>query len=228
MNLETHYDQLYQLSLPKIATGNVEVDDLLNSESDTRFGITLLIRPPEWIKNNIQEFLSHLKTIEPDQYYYRNSDMHVTVLSIISCYAGFNLNQIKPAEYVAVIQKSLSALPKFSIQFKGITASSSSVLIQGFLPDNTLNRLRDQLRINFKNSGLEQTIDKRYAIQTAHTTIARFRKNLAHTSEFIQVLNKYRQYEFGTFTVDAVELVFNDWYQRTERVKQLYTFPLTP
>ena len=201
-------------------------DNLIDSESDDRYGITLLIRPPENIKNSIQTFLNNLKQIEPNQYYYRNSDIHITVMSIISCYSGFKLTQINLAEYLKVIAKSLENKNNFSINFKGITASESGVMIKGFMNNNTLNEIRDNLRLNFRNSNLEQSLDKRYSIQTAHSTVVRFSSGVKRMQEFLDTLDQYRNYEFGKFNVNTLELVGNDWYQRKEKVIKLKEFML--
>jgi 2'-5' RNA ligase len=227
MNLVEHYNKLYKDAILKIASKNYQIDPLIDASSDNRFGITLLIRPNNQVKSSIQKFLSDLKAIEPDQYYYRDSDIHVTVMSIISCYDGFDLSQITLADYVAIIEKSLTGCKRFDIEFQGITASPAGIMVQGFLKENTLNSIRDNLRTNFRSSDLQETIDKRYSIQTAHATVVRFRKELTRIKEFIQVLDHYRNFDFGTCTVDSLELVFNDWYQRKEHVKELYKFSLT-
>lgn len=226
MNLVEHYNNLYNDSIQKIEADLYTVDKLIDASNDNRRGISLLIRPEEFVKNEIQLFLEKLKLIEPTQYYYRYSDIHITVMSIISCYSSFNLKQINIDDYIDVIRRSIENLNSFEIEFRGITASPSCVMIQGFLSDNTLNSIRDNLRCNFDKTSLEQSLDKRYSIHTAHSTIVRLRNRLANKSEFIKTLNDYRNYYFGTFTVSSLELVFNDWYQRIENVKTLYQFNL--
>ncbi len=226
VSLEKHYDDLYYSSINKVKSENFLPDNLIDSESDDRYGITLLIRPPENIKNSIQTFLNNLKQIEPNQYYYRNSDIHITVMSIISCYSGFKLTQINLAEYLKVIAKSLENKNNFSINFKGITASESGVMIKGFMSNETLNEIRDNLRLNFRNSNLEQSLDKRYSIQTAHSTVVRFRSEVKRKQEFIDTIEQYRNFEFGKFNVNKLELVGNDWYQRKEKVIKLKEFML--
>lgn len=227
MSLEEHYDALYYNSIKKVKSENFLTDNLIDSESDNRYGITLLIRPPDSVKNRIQTFLNNLKQIEPNQYYYRNSDIHITVMSIISCYSGFKLDQINLAEYYNVIVKSLENKNNFSINFKGITASESGVMIRGFMHNETLNEIRDNLRINFRSSDLEQSIDKRYSIQTAHSTVVRFRSGVKRKQDFLDTMEHYRNYEFGKFNVNTLELVGNDWYQRKEKVIKLKEFILT-
>ncbi|TCD11115.1 mutarotase [Pedobacter frigidisoli] len=225
MNLADHYNKLYTESIAKIDSGNYEIDHLIDSDDDYRFGITLVIRPDETTKANIQHFLSEVKAIEPGQYYYENSDLHITVMSIISCYVGFKLEDINVEDYVDLINQVLENHKNFKIQFKGLTASPSCILIQGFLTD-TLNEIRDDLRTGFKNSDLQQSIDKRYAIQTAHSTIVRFRSELTYKTELLALMEKYRDYDFGTFEVSKIELVYNDWYQRERFVKKLHEFDL--
>lgn len=223
MNLVEHYTNLYKDAIQKIEADSYQTDRLMDSV-DNRSGLTLIIRPNIKVKNNIQLFLDDLKAIEPDQYYYRGSDLHVTVLAIISCYIGFDLSQILLADYVALIKKSIAGQKHFEIEFKGVTASPSCIMIQGFLNNRTLNDIRDSLRVNFKSSDLQQSIDQRYSLQTAHSTVVRFRNRFAKKDEFIKVLEKYRNFYFGTITVDTLELVHNDWYQRKENVKELYRF----
>ncbi len=225
MNLAEHYNQLYKDSIAKIADGNYEIDHLIDSDTDQRFGITLVIRPDAATKGKIQQFVNEAKAIEPDQYFYQNPDIHITLMSIISCYDGFDLEDINLQDYIDIIDEVLSRYKKFKIQFKGITASPSCILIQGFLTD-TLNEIRDDLRKTFKNSDLQQSIDKRYAIQTAHSTIIRFRSEIKNKEAFIDLVEKYRDFDFGTFEVKQVELVYNDWYQREKFVKKLHIFSL--
>lgn len=227
MNLREHYNNLYQDSIQKIKTNNYQVDKLIDSTTDNRRGITLLIRPSKHVKEKIQNFLAKVKAIEPQQYYYSNSDMHITVMSIISCYDGFDTFQIDVNDYADIIKKSIQGLPKFEIEFKGLTASPSCIMVKGFFKENTLNQIRENLRINFRNTNLEQSIDKRYSIKTAHSTIIRLRKQLANKEAFLQLIEENKDLYFGTFTVDTLELVFNDWYQRRENVRKLHEFRLS-
>lgn len=226
MNLAEHYNQLYKKSSEAILAGNYSLDSQINDASDSRFGITLIIRPSEEIKANIQLFLAELKEIDPAQYYYPDSDIHITLLSIISCYEGFSLAKIKVSDYIEIIEKSLIDLDEIKIEFRGVTASNSAIMIQGFPSNESLNDLRNKLRENFKTSTLEQSIDSRYAISTAHSTVVRFQEKLQNPEKLIHIVEKFRDYDFGEFTVNKIELVSNDWYQREENTIHLADFYL--
>lgn len=226
MNLQEHYETLYTESVSKIKSGGIQTDSLIDSLEDNRYGITLRIRPNAILTKSIHNFLEQLRQIEPDQYYYRVPDIHVTIMSIISCYRGFDLQRISVPDYIKVISQSIPAVKNIAIRFTGITASPSCIMIQGYPEDDTLNTIRNTLRANFKNADLEQSIDKRYSIQTAHSTVVRFRKPLSKINEFIKMLEAYHHHDFGTLKANTLELVHNDWYHKAERVKQLYTFSL--
>jgi 2'-5' RNA ligase len=224
MDLKEHYHALYQDSIKKIQSDAYSIDQLIDSKNDKRFGITLLIRPDHSVKDRIQKFLSEIRSIEPNQYYYPDPDIHVTVISIISCYAGFNLGKIKVDDYIEIIKNSLKGMSRFKIEFKGLTASPSCLMVQGFPENNTLNEIRDNLRISFKDSGLEQSMDIRYAIQTAHMTIFRLKGKFENKKLFLKKTEAYRNFYFGTSMVDSMVLVYNDWYHREDRVKELYRY----
>lgn len=226
MNLTEHYNQLYKKSSEAILAGNYILDPQITNESDSRFGITVLIRPNDTVKANIQLFLDALKEVEPTQYYYPDSDIHITVMSLISCSEEFRLDQIAPNDYIEVICKSLINLDSIKIKFKGVTASPSALMIQGFPTDESLNNLRNKLREDFKNSTLQQTIDSRYTISTAHSTVMRFQAELQHPEKLMQVVEKFRDFDFGEFTVENLELVYNDWYQRESNTSHLADFIL--
>ncbi|WP_298504867.1 mutarotase [uncultured Maribacter sp.] len=226
MNLKEHYIQLYKDAIRKISSDHYEIDELIDSKLDQRFGVTLLFRPSNEVKGKIQKFLSELKQVEPNQYYYPNSDIHITVMSIISCYEGFDSKKIELSKYVELIKKCLPKKSDIKIQFKGVTASNSCIILQGFMNNNIINDIRNSLRKEFKNSKLEQSLDKRYSIETAHSTIVRFKEEFKQKEKFLNIIDKYVDFDFGTFEVEKMELVYNDWYQRKEFVKELHIFKI--
>lgn len=220
------YEKMWQQTLPLLKGDLVEADPHLFSSHDNRRGLTLLFRPPDVVLQNIVEFLLEARSIEPCQYYYPESDIHLTVLSIISCYPGFDTNHIEVEDYVQTIKEAIANIDRFRLTFSGVTASPATVMVQGFDKSGQLGRLREGLREKFKNSPIEHSIDKRYKIDTAHLSVIRFGGPLHQSGEFVRLLEKYRNRDFGSCQVDRVELVFNDWYQRKHLVRQLAVFQL--
>ena len=226
MRSAERYAKMWNGAIKKFRANTFELDPLIDLETDTRRGMTLLIRPHPAVKRRIRMFLRELCAIDPSQYYYPASDMHVTVMSIISCYPGLALERIQVGKYVTAIAACLAHIARFGLVFHGITASSSCVMVQGFPGNLMLDKSRNALREYFQRSPLPHSIDARYSIRTAHVTVARFRQTVSQAARFIEVLERYRDFDFGTYEVDSCELVFNDWYQRARLTRHLHTFPL--
>lgn len=214
--LQQHYQALWQQSLLRFEQHQFETDPQLKSTDDSRYGITLLARPSEQVKQQIQHHLADLIQLEPAQYYYPASDLHLTVLSLISCYAGFALSQIDTASYVELVKVVIKNTGPLRLHFQGITASPSCVLVQGFFDDQELNQLREKLRLAFQQSPLQHSIDQRYAIQTAHMTVLRFTQPPAEPELFLQKIKALTSVDFGSCLIEELELVGNDWYQRQQ------------
>ncbi|UOB17647.1 2'-5' RNA ligase family protein [Abyssalbus ytuae] len=222
--INIHYENLWQESIEKFRHHKFEFDPLIDSEKDMRRGITLLARPDKEIKRNIASFINEFKSIDPHQYFYPVSDIHITIMSVISCYEGFKMNTIDISKYIEIINKSIKGLNSEQITFNGLTASSSCIMLKGFPLQNNLNKIRNNLRENFKKSNLESSIDHRYKIKTAHSTIIRFKEVVKHPDQLIGFLEKNKDVPFGSFKIKSLELVYNDWYQKAGITKLLHTF----
>ncbi|KUG09457.1 2'-5' RNA ligase family protein [Solirubrum puertoriconensis] len=224
MHLATHYTAMWREALPRLESNSIATDPLIDDPNDHRLGLTLVIRPAAEVKQRMVEFVQQLQGFEPDQYYYPPSDMHVTLLTLISCYEGFSLDQVDLDAYTQLLAGVVQEARPFTLDFTGITASAATVMVQGFPRSEALQQLRSRLRTAFHVSGLPQTIDKRYVLQTAHSTVARFRAPLQQRQRFVEALQQYRQHVFGSMQVEQVELVCNDWYHRAAVGQRLTEF----
>jgi 2'-5' RNA ligase len=147
-------------------------------------------------------------------YYYPSAEVHVTILPIISAYPGFTLSMIEPLAYQQAVRHSIACSGPFTLTYTGVTASAGAILLQGFPQDETLQYLREQLRTVFQQSALSHSIDARYPLFTAHATLVRFRSPLRNPARVVDWIQAHAQALLGSFTVDTLELVYNDWYHR--------------
>jgi 2'-5' RNA ligase len=223
-DLSAHYERMYSDAHASIAAGKYVLDPMIDDVADNRFGISLNMKLPHEVCDNILAVQHEFKSIEPEQYYYPRTDLHITVIAIVSCHSGFTIAEgdIKP--YSEIIERSIREVPAFRIVCAGITASSEGVLLQGFPSGGELDQFRNELRTQFKASGLFHTIDTRYAITTVHSTMIRFRRPMRSPGAMASKLASLRNYSFGTLEADHVELVYGDWYQRAGRTRLLQKF----
>ncbi|RZJ06736.1 MAG: mutarotase [Rubrivivax sp.] len=226
MDLQALYDSMYAAAAPRIRAGDCAPDPLLHVPGDNRCGMTLLLRPSVELRDAFGRFQHEALAVAPELYAHPASDLHVTVLAIVSCEAGFRPGEVDVAAYAHLAQQCLAGTGPIDLQFRGITASPAALMACGFPAGDALNALRNRLRTAFRGSGLYQSIDRRYALATAHATLLRFPEPPRQPGRLMDVVERYRHADFGSMRGTELELVSNDWYQRANRVQRLATFAL--
>lgn len=221
------YDNLFEQSISSLEAGQNACDHLLADRiNDTRFGITLRLRPNKDVLKRISDFQKELIQIDKSQYYPPIEDLHLTVMAIIACEEGFNINKIPLEEFKMNIIKSIDGIKSLNVAFNGITCSPDALLVQGYSLDSNLDKLRNNIRDNFKNSSLSHSIDSRYPIRTAHITIARFTKKINRPKDFANMIKENRIKDFGVIEFKEIELTLNDWYHTNKTINLLDCFTL--
>ncbi len=224
--MKSIYDNMWNNAYRAFENDELEFDPLIDDLNDSRRGITLQAKPGRKLHDNFSKFLEEARSIEPEQYIYKPDEIHITILSIINCSKEFSLPEINLPAYISYIDNSIKNIKPIEIEFRGLTASSSCILIQGFPENNLLELLRNNLRTEFKKGNLYNSIDKRYKINTAHCTVIRFKKEFKARQKFIGFLENYRDYYFGKTSIFELELVNTDWYHKKDIVQVLQKFKL--
>jgi 2'-5' RNA ligase len=227
--LRTRYDRFWSEAIGRIRVGKVELDPVLAArEPDRRRGLTLIARPSLAVRQRVAAFLSELRRLEPDQYYYTASEFHVTVLSLFTATVDHEPFFAQREHYVSAVDSALRQAVPIRIEFEGVTASPGTVMIQGFFENHALNDLRDSLRGRLRLRGLAGGVDQRYRLESAHMTVVRFRAPLCESERFAIALEQARGRSFGTATVRSLRLVKNDWYMSRRATETLERYRLVP
>ncbi len=221
------YQQLWTEASAAFERGCPQIDlSLLDKSKDLRRSVTLALRPSVGVQAKVSQLVSELAAIAPGQYFYQPEEFHVTVLSIISGTELWRQEMGQLAAGRALINEVLARQPAFTIRFRGVTASPSAVMIQGFPARDALNKLRDELRTAFAQNGLIGQLDRRYKISTAHITIIRFSQAFTDWKKLASLLAENRETDFGETTVDRIQLVWSDWYASAVTARTLQEYRL--
>ncbi len=221
------YDALWQQAEPELARGNVHLDPhLQHRHHDRRRGWSLIIRPNHDANAAISGVIQDIQAFEPEQHYYHPDELHVTVLSLFSPTETFAEHLPKYPAYQAALRSAFAQCERFQIEFCGITATRDGVIMQGFAERNALNGLRDHLRAILTAHGLGGTLDTRYRIQTAHSTIARFQAPLRNPPGLLAHLRHLRATVSTRTLCAAVQWVKNDWFLSRDNVEVFEEFHL--
>ena len=219
--MQNIYDQLWEKSIGRLARGECEIDKQIDSPVDTRRGISVIMRLGEQVGEAIAGFLSRVRESEPEQYFYPDSDRHITVLTIISCVEDFRPEDIDQESYTAILRDCSTGLEPLVLKLNGVTATTSCLMLQGFPVGDGLALLRERLRTGFGESPLHHSMDSRYRREAAHSTVVRFRRPLRDPGRLVGLLEDHCETEFGTLRADSVEMVGTDWYLRRAHTRLL-------
>jgi 2'-5' RNA ligase len=216
--LARHYDRLWSEALVRIRAGRIDLDSVLQARlPDLRRGLTVIALPSTDTRNRVMKFVRELRRIEPNQYYCAPSDMHLTILSLFTATVKHQPFIARKEEYISAVDSVLQNFSPLRIEFRGVTASPGTVMVQGFADSNGLNVLRGTLRRELRRRGLSGGLDERYRLETAHMTVVRFRDQLIDTRKFLAALEHARGRAFGMTHITTLALVKNDWYM-TRRI----------
>ncbi|CAH7179337.1 conserved hypothetical protein [Vibrio chagasii] len=219
------YDKMWQRFKVASETDQYELDaHLLDLPNDTRRGITALAYLKQGnsaLLDEIMRFQEAVHILEPDQYYHPREELHLTILSIISCVANFEITQVNAQSYIEVFNKVVGSIAPIEIEYKGISASENCIILQGFTVGNGLEQFRNKLREALVEEGLRVTFDSRYKQVTAHSSLIRFKSPINNAQRLFNLCEQYRNHTFGRITLNDFELVFNNWYQHLDITQSL-------
>ncbi|MDO6428559.1 hypothetical protein Q4489_16220 [Thalassotalea sp. 1_MG-2023] len=221
--IASHYNEMWQRFTDSARANCLTLDPFIHSSLDTRRGITALSyidKNSQQVADKISEFLTEVHKVEPEQYFYPRSDLHITMLSIISCIEDFTLSKVNIDEYIKAYNHVVAECPPVEINFIGVTASESCIVIQGFPVDNNLHTFRKKLRQAFKSLP-NTTFDSRYKLITAHCTAIRFCRPIKDSQRLFELCQANRERSFGSIVFNQFELVYNNWYQQRTHTELL-------
>lgn len=225
-DLRRHYDAMWASAFPAIARGAVDCDTRITAGPDLRRGLTLIARPGAALQASFAAVVQQLDALEPQQYRYPVTDMHVTLLPLFTAVEDPSMQLARLDDYRAVAATALKDIGGFTIDFDGITLSPGAVMARGFPRGAALEALRERLRTGLRAQGLDASLDGRYRLVTAHVTLCRFVTPLRQPAQFGTLLTALRDQPLGSMRVDEVELVINDWYMSMGTLQCVEVVPL--
>lgn len=210
--LTSLYSQINLAGMKAILNGQEKPDPILNNlEQDQRLGLALIITLTGSITERFQFLMEQIGRIEPEQYYYPVSDLHLTILEFVSAHEDFRRDEAVLDKSGRVVEQAIHGLPPFAINFNGIIASNAAIIVKGYYKSGLL-QLRERIRKIAPEHGIH--LQERYQSISAHSTMVRFKKNLQNRAELLGIVQKYSEFDIGTSNVNEIELTVHDWYNR--------------
>ena len=225
-SLQAHYDTMWEHAFGAIARGDIDCDTRLAAGPDPRRGISLIARPCPSLQARCDSLLDRLAGAEARQYRYPAADMHMTILSLLTAGAGVAIHPALVKDYHAAARAAVDGIEPIEIDVDGIALSRGAVMARGFPRGPALESLRERLRTQLRDRGLDGALDRRYRLVTAHMTLFRFTEPLHDAARFAALLDELRDEQLGVMRIGQAELVINDWYMSSQSLVRVATLPL--
>ena len=209
--IKEYYDRILEQNKEVILKGGTGDPYLLAPDTDTRMALALIIQIHPSINKVIDRYMNEMKAIEPDLYYYPDTDRHITVMDILRGMPGRTVPEnIK--DYIACIQECAYNINPFDFVFDGFTMSDNAVMIRGYY-EYPLEHFRQQLRSELKKRALP--LEERYQTFSGHITIARIPDRLTHPEQFFDYIQN-RKF-IGRMQAVIMRLMFHNWYDSKKK-----------
>ncbi len=185
---------------------------------------TTVIRLPPNVAAGVAPALKRLREHGPQHYYYPADTMHVTVLTL----GRFLPDGPDATDHLAELRSAIASYPSFDLSVCGLNVSPTTVFAQIIPHDRTLRALRRDLREIAKRSVPQIGDANIFGVVArdllAHANVVRFSGRV--TAEFLEELSRFRQAQFGRWTVREVEVVQTDKLLSREGTRIIERMPL--
>lgn len=171
--------------------------------------LTLVARLPQQASSGVDEVLSDLKRHDPSHHYYPADTIHVTIRNFDS------MKDVDRSQLLAQLRHCIGSLRPFSLKARGLGVSPNSVFVQLFREDGSLSDLRRKLSLITQDNphtrkratGSRPFRDLLFR-RLAFANLIRFSGPVS--LPFIREIARHRTTSFGSFCVEALELVQTD------------------
>lgn len=218
------YDNLWARCRSKLAQGLIEPDPA-SEETLKRWGVSVILRPEADVADTLSEVASELAVYTGRrQVVYDRSNLHTTMRSV-----EFNLGRVddeRICAYGEVLRELAKSYDPLRINYRGLTATATGVLAQGWPADESLQELRRDFRRRLAHRGLAGGPEETKLRLTAHASLTVFAGPLLNPLSLVRYVKDNRDTEYGTATYRCLDLVRYDRTPYDVRVVPMVRIPL--
>ncbi len=198
---------------------SVLIGELITPGTDTRYGVNLICRPPQLITDHILTLEKYLREAEPDQYYYPQSDLHLTLLEI--CHSRNAEEAQRVARAVrANANKLFADLPAIKMGLPVLAFDQTGCILSFATAGPELSLFRRSMVERL--TGCDVPIAPRYTPQSAHITFLRYLQPLGINPQewTCQLLNAPRMPRLDWVSSEVWITWGATWYGMRSRITE--------
>ena len=223
---ERTFEEIYRASVRALQRGETEVDAYLQrgGRNPIRF-VTFVARPDATARRRIVAVQEELRESALEHYVYPPEDLHVTVFGRpINVEEDGRIPDDLRREVEETAESVFQEHAPVSIALKGLNLSTSTVFVQAFNADGTLEALRRDLRTRLRARGVEPGGRFPWGLSIAHLNIVRFAR--PEVEPLMEAIARMRALPLGSFAIHQVHFVRTDKYYSQDHTTLFRTFSL--
>jgi hypothetical protein len=225
-NTKKTYDKWFLNNIEKLRDNKFSLIDKTKIDDfslDMERGLNIISYLPEVINDKIDCFIeSKLANFIDYSFILPREGRHITILDIIPHNASYSLDQLRQISNglkVELETKRHIFDKNIRIILNGIFASPDGITVQGFVVNDQLSILRNNLRYELEATGylLEKS---KYINQTAHIAILKFTKSL-DGKQLVEIVKQFREFDLGDFEIDNYCLNISSRFDKKETIEKI-------
>ncbi|GLV55514.1 hypothetical protein KDH_23580 [Dictyobacter sp. S3.2.2.5] len=203
------YDRFWREAREPLARGEVRPDPIPGVESQ-RWGVSVIMRLRGEAAERLTGVIDELAHWTGTRHLrYQAANLHTTLQTIELYRPSISADDEYIQQYRRVLRQVATQFPPLQIRYQGLTANQMSVMAQGWPVDETLRQLRETFHARVR---AEKHLPGPGIRDLAHASLIVFSGPLLDPAGCVSFVEGQRQSDFGTATIDRLELV---QYQRT-------------
>jgi hypothetical protein len=209
-SLSEEYDRIFRMSRDALTVGLV-TPDTIPEHGSWRWGVSLIFRLPTGLSKPLVDQAVEVANLAGSEHiYYQPEDLHMTVRTLEPFRKLLSLDDDCLSRYNRAINGVCRLVPPFKIEYRGLTASGQSILVQGWPEGDRLMDLRIQLHYALADEGLAfpPEDEPRRIRRTAHTSICVLTGTLIAPQRLVDLITRRRHHIYGWTTVSQLEVVY--------------------
>ncbi|GCE08167.1 hypothetical protein [Dictyobacter aurantiacus] len=209
VHIQQIYDRFWREARAPLARGEVQPDPIPGMES-LRWGVSVIMRLRGEVAERLVGVIDELSRWTGRRHLrYQASNLHTTLQTIELYRPSIDAEDEYIQQYRRVLRQVAAQFPPLQIRYQGLTANQMSVMAQGWPVDETLRQLRETFHTRVR---AEKHLPGPGIRDLAHASLIVFAGPLLDPTGCVSFVESQRQSDFGTATIDRLELV---QYQRT-------------
>lgn len=205
MTLQDEYAHLWGRSRERLRAGTPAVEPPPHEGGD-RWGLSVIFRPDDAVGRRLAEAATELRSHAGSGHaYYGTETLHTTVMTVDTYRVHLDANR-HVAPYVRLMQNAAEGIPRFRHEYRGLTASASTILAQGFPVGDALSDIRTAL-CGLLSPGTKESRQEARVRTFAHASLCVFSGPIVAAEGLVSYIENHREHVYGACDVHALELV---------------------